>query len=178
MPGPRHTRGSPTRPQPSPRSASAREDSQQNLCAGGTTASQEVTHMTRPRRPSSGDGHRLGTRTPAPGGEAPATCPAQPPAPAPRLGLPSSPGTGSQATPPKSPSGKVAPTWRGVMGRWGGGEVELVLEVLLVLLLPLQAGLLPEAGGLLPADRQTDRHRDSQGGRARTARRLLTLPTV
>lgn len=77
---------------------------------------------------------------------------------------------GSPAAPPKSPSGKAAPTWRGVMGRRGGGEVELVLEVLLVLLLPLQAGLLPEAGGLLPADRRTDRHRDGQGGRCRVSR--------
>lgn len=35
------------------------------------------------------------------------------------------------------------------------GEVELVLEVILVLLLPLQASPLPEAGRRAPEDRDT-----------------------
>lgn len=41
------------------------------------------------------------------------------------------------------------------MGWRGSGEVELVLEVVLVLPLPLQAGLLPEAGGREPAAQHT-----------------------
>lgn len=41
------------------------------------------------------------------------------------------------------------------MGWRGSGEVELVLEVVLVLPLPLQADLLPEVGGLEPAARHS-----------------------
>ena len=50
------------------------------------------------------------------------------------------------------------------MGGRGSSKVQLVLEILLILLLPLQAGLLPEAGGLMPAGQtdRTDRHH--QGG--------------
>lgn len=49
----------------------------------------------------------------------------------------------------------AALTWRGVVGRGRAGKVQLVLEVFLVLRLPLQADLLPEAGRLTPATHNT-----------------------
>lgn len=56
-------------------------------------------------------------------------------------------------------------TWSGVVGGRRLGEVELVLEVVLVLLLPLQAGPLPEPGSRAPEDRDAGGE-GTHGGRA------------
>lgn len=53
---------------------------------------------------------------------------------------------------------------------WGGrGKVQLVLQVLLILLLPLQANVFPEADSQLPVAQQMDNSGSGQGtqGRAR-----------
>lgn len=51
---------------------------------------------------------------------------------------------------------------------WGGrGKAQLVLQVLLILLLPLQANVLPEAGSQLPAAQQTDNSGSGQGTQGR-----------
>lgn len=58
------------------------------------------------------------------------------------------------------------------MGRGRAGKVQLVLEVVLVLRLPLQADLLPEAPGLAPAARNTAQVRGRPRGRGTFLREL------
>lgn len=51
---------------------------------------------------------------------------------------------------------------------WGGrGKVQLVLQVLLILLLPLQANIFPEADSQLPVAQQTDNSGSGEGTRGR-----------
>lgn len=78
---------------------------------------------------------------------------------------PAQDGGGPPAPPAVPPSVAGWLTWSGVVGGRRLGEVKLVLEVVLVLLLPLQAGPLPEPGSRAPEDRDAGGE-GTHGGRA------------